>query len=50
MGLCLSALLRTFGTSRIVGLGDPMTFRAADLTAVDALKVFFFFFRAMKTP
>lgn len=43
MGLCFSFDFLVAGVSRTVGRGEPMTFLAADFTAVAARKAFFFF-------
>jgi hypothetical protein len=42
-GLYFSDFFFVFGVSRCVGLGEPSTFRAAALTAVEARKTRFFF-------
>jgi hypothetical protein len=43
--LCFSCEFFGFNSTRRVGFGDPITFRAADFTAAAALNLFFFLVR-----
>jgi hypothetical protein len=50
VNLCFSCDFSVFGVTGRDGRGEPMTFRAADFTAVAARNVFFFGLFAMRVP